>query len=128
MQVEQFGVVAEHLEAMGKTGRNQQATAIARTQVLGMPVQECGRVGTQVHRHVPDFTAQASNQLGFRHIALLVVQAANAAFSPRAGVVDLAHMKRRAQGTQAAFAEQPRKLPSSVFVAFVLQAEKSPER
>ncbi|MNP70969.1 hypothetical protein D3C76_1672770 [compost metagenome] len=56
------------------------------------------------------------------------MQAAHAALPASAGMVDLAHMKRRAHPTQATFAEQTRELPTRVFMAFVLQAEQPWQR
>ncbi|MNC75620.1 hypothetical protein D3C75_1271870 [compost metagenome] len=46
MQVKQFGIVGECLEAMGEPGRDQQAATIASLQVLGMPMQESVGIGT----------------------------------------------------------------------------------
>jgi hypothetical protein len=96
--------------------------------MLGMPAQKRIGIRAQIHRHIPDLTAQASDQFGLWLYRALVMQTPYATSLAGAGMVDLADMKRLAERAQAALAEQPGKMPALVFEAFVLDAEQPGKR
>ena len=60
--VNELGVVAQGLKTVGQPLRHEQGNRVRRREMLGMPLQERGRIAAEVYDDVPDLTADARDQ------------------------------------------------------------------
>src|SRR5437764_7451837 len=63
--IDDVDIVAQGLESMRKTFRDENRQGVVRADALRMPLQEGGRAGTDVDGDVPDFTLKAGDELHF---------------------------------------------------------------
>ena len=89
MAVQQFNLVGQRLETMGKAFRNQQRVAVIRRQAFTMPLQIGRGADSQVHGQIPHLTPDAVHQFHLGMGRALIVQATHRAAPGRVGMVDL---------------------------------------
>ena len=89
MQIYQLTIIAERLETMRKAFGEKQTPAVCRGQDFAVPLQEGRRIAAQVHRHIPNCTAQTSHEFHLGIRGLLKMQAANRTLLLRERLIDL---------------------------------------
>ena len=63
MKIEQLAIIGQSLETMRKAFRDKEAREIFRGQGFPMPLQECVRIGADIHCHVEDGASQTGDDL-----------------------------------------------------------------
>ena len=86
------------------------------TQFLGVPLQERGRSGPQIDRHVPDPAAQAADHLHFRVRRTLEMHAAHGAGAAGSGLIDLRNLAVAQHELKFLGAEEPEERAAGIAV------------
>ncbi|MOA21662.1 hypothetical protein D3C78_1421660 [compost metagenome] len=113
---------------MGKAFGDQQRPTVIRRKPLGMPAQEGGRAGTQIHRHIPDLTLHAGHQLHLGMGRTLEVHATHRTAAARIGVIDLGDGLQPAGSSQLLGTEQTGQETAAIAQALTLHALQPGQR
>lgn len=89
VEIDELTIGRQCLKTVGKPFRDEQTATILGAQDLGMPLQECRRIASQVHSNIEYLSAQATHQLDLCMRWMLIMHAAHGTRFGRVGVVDL---------------------------------------
>ncbi len=128
MQIDQFAIFRERLEAVREPLRDEQASAVLRGEDGPVPMQKSGRVAPQVNRHIEYLAVQATDQFDLSVRGILEMHPAHTPLCSGQRVIHLRDRLVHAGFPELIRAEEPRQESALVLDRFALHQLQSGQR